>query len=148
MPTAAQAYVWFLEIIPKSMCACMYIYLFVFPRPREQTIITGQSSPYTGNRGCIVKMKVWRDFSLVNRGNSPNFNSPISYFYIAQYWLYSKFANFSSTNLLWKAICQTKVLPNFCHLQYYTYAQVSFWSKASFYSVLKTEWSHSPQTLN
>ena len=65
-----------------------------------------------------VKDEVWWDFSLanlVNQGNSPSFNSPISYFHIVHYWLYSKFANFSSTNLLQKAIRQAKVLPN-CRL--------------------------------
>ena len=43
----------------------------------------------------------------------PTFNSPINYFYIVHYWLYSRFAKLSSANLLQKAICQTKVLPNF-----------------------------------
>jgi len=50
-----------------------------------------------------IKDEVWWDFSLANlanRGNSPNFNLPINYFYIVHYWLYSKFANFSSANLL------------------------------------------------
>jgi len=52
--------------------------------------------------------------NLANQGNLP-----ISYFYIVQYWLYSKFTNFSSANLLRKAIRQTKVPPNFRLLQYY-----------------------------
>ena len=51
-------------------------------------------------------MKVWRDFSLANLANRRN--SPIGYFYIVHYWLYSKFAKLSQ-----KAIRQTKVLPNF-----------------------------------
>ena len=38
--------------------------------------------------------------NLANRRSLLNFNSPISYFYIAHYWLYSKFIKLSSVNLL------------------------------------------------
>ena len=62
-------------------------------------------------QSCGFNYRKRRNFSLANRRNLPNFNSPISYFYIAHYWLHSKFTKLSSANLLRKAIRQTKVPP-------------------------------------